>query len=493
MDISILSALDWTNISRLFLYDPTRPLLFNSGVFAVLFVLLLLFYQALANRVAARTWYLLLFSLYFYYKSSGLFFLLLLGTSASDFLLAQWMDSYQRKGSRLAILCISLVLDLGILVYFKYTNFALGLWNDMAGDGLSFQDVVLPVGISFYTFQTLSYTIDVYRGKLKPLTRIHDYWFYVSFFPHLVAGPIVKASLFLPQIRQRIRLRENDLAKATLLIIGGLVKKCVIADYISANFVDRIFEQPLLYSGAENLMAIYGYALQIYCDFSGYSDMAIGIALLLGFDLGINFLSPYRATSITDFWRRWHISLSTWLRDFLYIPLGGNRKGPFRQNLNLFLTMLIGGLWHGASLKFVFWGGMHGLALIADKGRIALKIPGNGFTRFLLWAFTFHFVCFCWIFFRAESFAVAWQVLEQVGTKMDMAVWPQLFQGYPVVFGLMAFGYVLHAIPDRWEAGFILGFQRMPILVHSLLLACTVWLVIQTQSADVQPFIYFQF
>lgn len=249
---------------------------------------------------------------------------------------------------------VSLTINLGLLCYFKYTNFLGDFFASLTGGTFTAMDIFLPVGISFFTFQSLSYTIDVYRKEITPLTNLLDYAFYVSFFPQLVAGPIVRARDFIPQIRRPLFVSGEMFGRGIFLIVSGLFKKAVISDYISINFVERIFDNPTLYSGVENLMGVYGYALQIYCDFSGYSDMAIGIALLLGFHFNMNFDSPYKSASITEFWRRWHISLSSWLRDYLYISLGGNRKGKIRQYANLIITMFLGGLWHGASWNFVF-------------------------------------------------------------------------------------------------------------------------------------------
>ena len=329
---------------------------------------------------------------------------------------------------------------------------------------LAFQDVILPVGISFYTFQSMSYIIDIYRKELKPTKTILDYMFFVSFFPQLVAGPIVRASEFIPQIYKKITLTRDEVNSALFLIIGGLIKKTFISDYISLNFVDRVFDAPNSYTSFENLMAYYGYTIQIYCDFSGYSDMAIGIALLLGFRLSVNFRTPYKSSSVTEFWRRWHISLSTWLKDYLYISIGGNRNGSLGgflfpvlffggaiawgvyymntsiiplifivsatvvfimtflfskdrkrtlyTNVNLMTTMLLGGLWHGASLRFIIWGALHGMALAINKIFSeyfpSKKEGGNGVWKgiitFISVIFTFHFVAFCWIFFRAKRF-----------------------------------------------------------------------------------------
>lgn len=263
--------------------------------------------------------------------------------------------------------CVESVHQFGIVVLLQVHQFS-GR-NFCLADGRHVHDngYFPSGGHLFFTFQSLSYTIDVYRRQITPLTSLLDYAFYVSFFPQLVAGPIVRARDFIPQIRRPLFVSNEMFGRGIFLIVSGLFKKAVISDYISVNFVERIFDNPTLYSGVENLIGVYGYALQIYCDFSGYSDMAIGIALLLGFHFNINFDSPYKSASITEFWRRWHISLSSWLRDYLYISLGGNRKGKIRQYANLIITMFLGGLWHGASWNFVLWGMMHGVALAAHK------------------------------------------------------------------------------------------------------------------------------
>ena len=394
-------------VTDLLAYNPNEPLIFSTGLFLMLFLGFSFVYMCLQNKLTARLLFVTAFSYYFYYKSSGFYFGLLALVTVSDYLLANLIHRHrQRKALGKLFVTLSLIIDLGLLGYFKYTNFFVGMVERMLEHNFQPWDIFLPVGISFFTFQSLSYTIDVYRGQLKPLPSLLDYAFYVSFFPQLVAGPIVRASDFAPQIRQPITITRDMFARGLFFILIGLFKKAVISDYISLNFVDRIFDNPGLYSGLENLLGIYGYALQIYCDFSGYSDMAIGIALLLGFHFPLNFNAPYISTNITDFWRRWHISLSTWIRDYIYISLGGNRKGKIRQYFNLILTMLLGGLWHGASINFVIWGGMHGVALAVHKlfSQGLLKHDRNYVSRGIRRPFailiTFHFVCFTWLFFR---------------------------------------------------------------------------------------------
>jgi D-alanyl-lipoteichoic acid acyltransferase DltB (MBOAT superfamily) len=271
----------------------------------------------------------------------------------------------------------------------------------------------------------------------------------------------------------------------------------VISDYISGNFVDRVFNQPNLYSGFENLMAVYGYTIQIYCDFSGYTDIAIGLALLMGYHLPLNFRSPYKSESITDFWRRWHISLSSWLKDYLYISLGGNRKGKFRQYLNLFLTMLIGGLWHGANLRFILWGGLHGLALAFHKGWMAIfpskEEKSSIFSKLIFGILTFHFVAFCWIFFRAPSSDIAFQVLDRIGNHFDTALIMDVLYGYRKVFLVILLGYVLHLLPDDWTIRLQEKVTNISIFILAPIIAIFVILVYQAISGAIQPFIYFQF
>jgi alginate O-acetyltransferase complex protein AlgI len=319
--------------------------------------------------------------------------------------------------------------------------------------------------------------------------------FYLSFFPQLVAGPIVRASDFLPQIHKPTVVTSEMFGRGVFLIATGLFKKAVISDYISVNFVDRVFDAPALYTGLENLFAVYGYALQIYCDFSGYSDMAIGIALLLGFHFNINFDSPYRSRNITEFWRRWHISLSSWLKDYLYISLGGNRKGKVRTYVNLMITMLLGGLWHGAAWRFVIWGGLHGVALsvhklVKERYPLQFTSPAWNIARVLL---TFHFVCFCWIFFRAPDINSVGLMLNQIFFKFNLHILGQFIAGYGAVVFLILLGFALHFVPDSITERIEEKVIGMPLIGKALCLIAVIVIVVQTKSADVQPFIYFQF
>ncbi|MDR1879408.1 MAG: MBOAT family protein [Tannerellaceae bacterium] len=500
-------------LPELFAYQADAPLLFSSGLFLFLFIGFLMIYLSLRKNTLARMVYVILFSLYFYYKSSGIWFVLLLFTATTDFLIGKGLSRTASVVARKWLVIASLCVNLGMLCYFKYTNFLLNLFAQLGHEighltgnaalqSLTYTpaDIFLPVGISFFTFQSLSYVIDIYRRQIAPVNRWTDYLFYVSFFPQLVAGPIVRARDFLPQIHQEPAVSREQFGEGFYLILCGLFKKAVISDYISLNFVDRVFDAPLLYTGVENLLGVYGYALQIYCDFSGYSDMAIGIALLLGFRFSMNFDSPYQSATITEFWRRWHISLSSWLKDYLYISLGGNRKGKMRTYANLFITMLLGGLWHGASLRFLFWGAWHGVALGVHKfvmGRFGgFKRQGGEMTPFrrVLGMFvTFHTVCFGWIFFRAGTMQGAGEMISQIATDFHPEVFLPFVAGYKGVCFLMVLGYAFHLMPKRSELYVRRIVTRSPLLVQAIMLVIIIFIVVQVKSAGVQPFIYFQF
>lgn len=489
-----------SQILELLGYQQESPLLFSSGLFLFLFTGFSLFYYLLRNRMTARIIYVTLFSIYFYYKCSGYYVLLLLIVTTSDYLLARWMEQTSHDSRRKWAVVVSVLLNLSLLGYFKYTNMLVGIYDSIIGNNFEPLSIFLPIGISFFIFQSLSYTIDVYRRDLPAVRHWIDYAFYISFFPMLVAGPIIRAGEFIPQIRQKIHLSQTMLAQGLFMILCGLIKKSIISDYIGINFVDRIFDDPTLYSGFENLMGIYGYGLQIYCDFSGYSDMAIGIALLLGFRVSLNFDSPYKSASITEFWRRWHISLSGWLRDYLYISMGGNRRGSLRTYIHLMVTMLIGGLWHGASVKFILWGGFHGLWLVIEKGVCHLspsfKLIGSqmGFwSRALRVLLTFHLVLLGWIFFRASSVEIGVSMLQQIFTQFNGQIMMQFAAGYPMVCILMAVGYLLHITPKSITQRARDGFAQAPFLVQTLCFVVICWIIFQIQSSEVQPFIYFQF
>ena len=497
-----MSPIELSKIWQQLIYNSKEPLLFCSGLFIFLFTGFMIGYFLVHKNHRAKTTFVTLFSLYFYYKSSGIYFLLLILSAVVDYSLANVIFKAGSKKNKTKVLIISLLLNLGLLAYFKYTNFFYSIICDISNHSYTPLCIFLPVGVSFFTFQSLSYTIDIYRGSLKPVKSILDYAFFVTFFPQLVAGPIVRAVDFIPQIFKPIKVTDEMIGRGIFLIASGLIKKTVIADFISSNFVDRIFDQPALYTGLENLFGVYGYALQIYCDFSGYSDMAIGIALLMGFHFNINFDSPYQSRNITEFWRRWHISLSTWLKDYLYISLGGNRKGRIRTYINLFITMLLGGLWHGAGFRFVLWGGMHGAALGIHKLYLHLRTtppkkqdnPGKELLKTTLSVIvTFHFVCFCWIFFRAPNIHIAIQLIRQILFNFNSQLFFDFVIGYKNVLIVMLLGFGLHFIPKSIEFKTQTIVTNLPLPLKALFLILVILLVAQFKSSEIQPFIYFQF
>ena len=484
----------FSNLMELLSYDATAPMIFSSGLFWFLFILFMPIYAALKNRRWQMLIFVVAFSLYFYYKSSGLFFLLLVGTSLLDWGLSRLLVKLKTTVAKKACVAISIVTSLSILGYFKYANFFLWNWAQMVEGNFQPLDIILPVGISFYTFQSISYIVDVYKGRVAPTRTWLEYLFFLSFFPALVAGPIVRADYFLPQVEQNSRPKRNEIYLGFWMIILGIIKKAIIADYIS-QYNDLIFSSPTGYSGFESLMGVIGYTMQIYCDFSGYSDMAIGIALIMGFKLSPNFDFPYKSKNLTEFWRRWHISLSSWLRDYLYIPLGGNRKGTIRTYVNNFLTMLIGGLWHGAAWKFVFWGGMHGVGLAIHKASKPLldKIPNIYPVKLLSWTVTIVYVSLLWVFFRAESWTDSWLIIKNIFTNFSVAHIAPFLEVRYVWCIMMAVIILSHAMPRRWYDKMGEMFVKSNWLIKFVVFIIVVQFVIQFMSEDVAPFIYFQF
>jgi alginate O-acetyltransferase complex protein AlgI len=477
------------------LYDPKNPLLFNSGFFVYfLFFFILIYYSVRKNR-RMRIGVFTLFSLYFFYKACGWFVSLILLSAVIDFAISNLIYLQKNKSRKTALLVLSLILNLGLLFYFKYTNFFISILNDLQFAQVNPLNLLLPIGISFYTFENLSYTIDVYRGHFKPVNSFLDYLFFLSFFPKLVMGPIVRAADFIPQIRKEYTVSQHDFASGFFLIVTGLFKKLVISDYINVNFVGYIFDDPSKHTGLECLLGVYGYAMVIYCDFSGYSDVAIGLARWMGFNVNINFNSPYQSASITEFWRRWHISLSSWLRDYLYISLGGNKHGKLRQYINLAVTMLLGGLWHGASWNFIIWGGMHGAALAIDKGRMAIfkSVKETKLLRVLGVFITFHLVCFCWIFFRASSLHDSMVIIRQIGTNFDPGALGVLIAGYNTVFIMMLLGFSLHFVPQSICDSLVVKMEKLNIAGFIVIFLVFMFVFYQIKCSDQVMPIYLQF
>lgn len=491
--------MDTDKLFQILKYVEGDPLLFNTGLFLILFVAFLAIYQLLARTRTPKLIFVILFSLYFYYKSSAEYCFILLGVCVFDFLLGQWLERTQSQAGRKWLVALNVVVNIGMLVYFKYFNLLLSTIATFSSAKFDALNIILPAGISFFTFRSISYIVDIYRGQIEACKDFLAYTFYLTFFPPLLAGPVVRAKDMLPQIHANPIASKAMVGEGIFLIICGLVKKVIVADYIGTNFVDRIFDNPSLYSGFENLMGMYGFTLQLYCDFSGYSDMAIGIALLLGYRFLDNFRSPFKSQSPTEFWRRWHISLSSWLRDYLYIPLGGNRKGKLRRHANLMTTMLVGGLWHGASWMYVIWGGLHGLFLVGHKllsrdgGRSQSETRTPGWRVALNVFITFNLIAIAFVFFRAQSLDTVSDMATQIFTSFHLSVAPQFVEGYLFIVLAIIFGFVMHFLPHKLTRRARNTFQAAPLVVQAIILAIVIVLIIQVRSSDIVPFIYLQY
>ena len=620
-------------------FDSNSPLLFTQFYFWAFFALVYALFALIMSgskisnqKLHLRNVYLLFVSWFFYYKTSGLFLLILAFITISDWLIAQRVKANaDAKAKAKAWLCLSVAIDLGLLAYFKYAYFFTNMINDLFGTGFrvfdifayvgngfaeagrfSVDTIILPVGISFYIFQVISYTADVFRGRIQPVKNILDFGFYVSFFPQLVAGPIVRAEEFIPQLYKPFRLSRRAFGIAVFWIINGLAKKIIMSDYLAVNLIDRVFDNPLLFSGFENLFALFAYSLQVYADFSGYTDIAIGVAMLMGFYLPMNFNSPYKSQSPQEFWRRWHMSLGRWLKTYLYIPLGGNRSIGFGtffwltviglvgmaltgswwllavfavlgviiviiaklrpshkkllySNLNSFITQVLGGLWHGASWNFIIWGGINGIGMIVEKiwremnwhirfASMTLLTAGlcaaDYWTNlpvwrlFAVWAAiiwvgtavryiyylitedrpaspdririenalaktwailqTFTFITFTRLFFRSSSnldpatanevaWATAKNMVNQIGGAWSNAIIPDFLWEYRWVVAMFVAGMTIHWLPTNWKRRYRLWFSAMPLWAIVGAVCVAIVVIYQFVTADMQPFIYFQF
>ena len=611
-------------IKGIFAFDPNSPLLFTHFQFWAFFAIVFALFSLLQSKTLLRNAYLFFVSLLFYYKTSGLFVGLLLLVTVSDFFIAQGIYHFRDRSlvMKRLLLCLSVIIDLGILCYFKYAYFFADVVNQLFGTSFevtniaaewangivgsnffSVDRIILPVGISFYTFQVISYTADVYKGLVKPVRNILDFGFYVSFFPQLVAGPIVKASDFIPQLYRRYSLSRMQFGIAVFWILNGLAKKIILSDYLAVNFIDRVFNNPQFFGGFENLSALFLYSLQVYADFSGYTDIAIGLSLLMGFHLPLNFNSPYKAQNAGNFWKRWHISLSRWLQTYLYIPLGGNRNISFGTyfwistitlialilsgniyvaltvlalaiaviftawrypekrkhiyaNLNSMITMLLGGLWHGASMNFMIWGGLNGVGMVIFKfwrdmsllcralvptllsfGLYALKvyaflplwnlllvfmifISASAWIRYVYnilgcknpltwlnrgWSIlvTFTFITFTRLFFRSGSnldpaianetaWGIAKDMINSIGTQWNVNVL-DVISAYRSVFILFVLGMIVHWLPTRFKHRYRICFAKMPLPLMAIVTVIIIFVCYQFVTAEMQPFIYFQF
>lgn len=491
-----LGEIEIEKLRSVLLFDADNPLLFNTGLFLILFLAFIGIYQLLRRWQTAKMVFVIAFSLYFYYKSSAEYCFILLGVCVCDYLLGIIMERCQKVWQRKSIVALNIIINVGMLVYFKYFNLLYSTIANLTDKPFDALDIILPAGISFFTFRSISYIVDIYRNEIKACHDFLSYTFYLTFFPPLLAGPVVRAKDMLPQVQANPQASRAMVSEGLFLIMCGLVKKVIVADFISQNFVDRVFDNPSLYSGFENMMGIYGFTIQLYCDFSGYSDMAIGIALLLGYRFLDNFRSPLKSQNPTEFWHRWHISLSTWLRDYLYIPLGGNRCGKARHHFNLMSTMLIGGLWHGASWMYVIWGGLQGLFLVGHKElKKSLPRPSKStWWRVAANVFiTFNLVAISFMFFRASSMETVKEMTTQIFTNFHLEVAPQFVSGYLTIVLIMIGAYLMHFAPEKWTAWLKGKFGGLHPVLQTIVLAIVLFLIIQMRQTDIVPFIYLQY
>jgi len=467
-------------------------MLFPTLAFGIFFLFVYFTAWSLDRENGRRKIFLLLASWFFYAQWDWRFVGLLIASAILNWGVAALIASSDSPGRRKWLVALGVTINLIILGVFKYYGFfveqAVALLNQFGWErDAPLLQIVLPVGISFFTFQGISYVVDVHRGKTPPARSLVDVMLLMSFFPHLVAGPIVRASDLLPQFDRVPRLTREMAAHGLLLIAWGLFKKTVIASELAVRLVDPVFFDPSAYGALDIAAATYGYAVQIYCDFSAYSDMAIGLAALLGYSFPRNFDQPYRAGSMQQFWRRWHISLSSWLRDYLYVPLGGGRKGLVSSCINIMITMLLGGLWHGAAWTFIAWGALHGAVQAVERVWRHFREGKAGLPHWLGVIVTFHIVCLGWILFRAESFDLAMQMLEGLTRMAPVMVLT------PFLLALIVGGIAMHWLPPRAVEGLAVRVREAPAITMGVLVGIMILLVEAMRPEGVAPFIYFQF
>lgn len=550
-------------LEKIFSFEMMSSMTFNRLDFWLFFIFILMLFTALHKHQLVRSIFITVVSLFLYYKTSGLFVLLLLLSITVNYGLGKQIFKEESNQKRKWIIAFSAIFNVFFLAYFKYAYFftesfnelfhtdyqvfnQFALWgNGFFGENTFETTILLPAGVSFFTFQSISYVVDIYRNEIKPVKNYWDYAFYVTYFPHVIMGPIVRARDFIPQIYKPFELDKKVFSESVILIVKGLFKKIVLADYIAVHFIDKVVDAPEAYPGFVSVLAMWGYSLQIYGDFSGYTDIAIGISRLMGFELLPNFKSPYKANSVADFWRRWHISLGSWLRDYLYIPLGGNKKGTtgtyfaitvififlilitgwydlilvylglmmlnvlavyfipalktvLHRDQNLLITMIIGGLWHGASENFVIWGMMNGAALVFYN--YWKKISPYEKSNWLLVHFwkvfiTFNFITFTRIWFRLKGQDEPLEMLDRIFNHFGFTweLFTSVIWNFGTVFVIMVGGFILHWLPQAWKDLGVARFARMPVHTQVVTVAICIVLLYQAVSDSFKAFVYLEF
>lgn len=538
-------------------------LVFTKLDFWLFFLVAMIVFSFLHKNKLVRSIYLTAISIFFFYKTSGLYVILLLISIWVNYFMGRRIFNAPTDLRRKWIIAFSAIFNILILAYFKYAYFFTSSFNELfhtdfelvnhfaqfgngfLGEGTFVEKILLPVGVSFFTFQNISYVVDIYRKEIEPVKNFFHYSFFVTFFPQLVMGPIVRARDFIPQISQPFQLAKDDFSWAVIQIVKGLVKKIVIADFMLVHFIDKIADAPEAYPGFVSVLAMWAYSLHIYADFSGYTDVAIGLSRLMGFSLKPNFNSPYKAINVADFWRRWHISLGSWLKDYLYIPLGGNRGGGLgsyiaiffiftflifitqwyellyvyggltiiyaigaftikdfkryvHRDLNLIITMVVGGLWHGPSENFVIWGAMNGVALLIYKywSKISFYEKSTHWVAHFWKIFiTFNFITFTRIWFKLEEDGQPRVMLDQIWNHFNFT-WARfltVLDTYQAVFWIMIVGFIIHWLPTRTKDAFESIFKRMPMALQAVCVSIIILAAYQAITKESPPFVYLQF
>ena len=550
-------------IYEIFSFASTDRMVFNRLDFWLFFLAFMVVFSALHKQQLVRSIFFTIVSLFLYFKTSGLFVVLLGGSIIVNFFLGKWVFKTEKESRKKWIIAFTAIFNLFFLAFFKYAYFFTDSYNQLFqtkyeivnwfaqmgngffGTGFFETKILLPAGVSFFTFQSISYVVDINRKEIEPVKNIFDYGFYVTYFPHVIMGPIVRARDFIPQIYQPFSLNKDQFSSSVILIVKGLIKKIILADYIAVHFIDKVVDSPEAYPGFVSVLAMWGYSLQIYGDFSGYTDIAIGISRLMGFELLPNFNSPYKANSVADFWRRWHKSLGSWLRDYLYIPLGGNKSGGWgtyaattvififlffilqwyeliyvysilmgiyligvlispsfkryvHRDLNLLITMIVGGLWHGASENFIIWGAMNGIALVIYNYWKKISPYENKswwIVHFWKIFLTFNFITFTRIWFRLDEEGEPMAMLNHIWNHFDFewATFVKVLETYQSVFWIILFGFIVHWLPERTKKWYETLFAKFPMPLQAITVAVIVMVIYQAVSDTFKPFVYFQF
>lgn len=494
--------MDFSGFLQQFAYNPIKILQFNSVFFFGLFSIFYVLYAAFFNRIQVRNGLLLLFSLFIYYKLSGLYVVLMCLVALSDFIIGKQILKTQNESKKKWWLVLSLTISVGSLIYFKYTPFILENVNAVLGSNFTPPTgFLMPIGISFYIFKTISYVMDCYNEMIEePEKNYFDYLLFLSLFTTLVAGPIVRARDVLPQLKQKLEVNKDFIGQGFYLILIGAVKKYLIADFLWVNFIERVFTSPTIFSGFDNLMAMLMGTIQFYYDFAGYTDMMLGISLLLGLQLQGNFNRPFMAQNISDFWRRWHITLSTWLNEYVFMPMSfawrsGGKAGVVFASL---FTFVISGIWHGPKYTYILWGTLHGAAIAWDVAsqnwRFKLKKKINGtLYKVVSIIITFAFISLTMVIFNVKQLPMAWDMYEMIFAKMNWALAPEWFSIYYKEFSIFALAALVHFLPLKIKTFSMQQYTLLPWPVKSIVGLVVIIFIYQFFSAETQPFIYLQF